>query len=308
MTGFFRFRLPTNQRLTAWLRCVTLPLLVLSSTATASNKVVYPAGEIAGDTRYRDVIELLTTALEKTRPAFGAYTCQPSQRQVPKKRVIAELASDDRSINVLWNPGSAKLEQDFLTIKIPLRKGLLGYRVMLIRKDKQAMFENVRTLQDLKTIRFGQGTGWIDNTIFQHQDLPLVEAPYPQLFAMLDADRFDAFPRGVGEILDELEMQKEKFPNLTIEKNLLLYYPFPYYFFFNKKDAALKHRVETGLKIMLKDGSFDAIFLKYHQQAIQKLDLRNRRMITLTNPDLAPDTPLNDIRLWYKPPGISTPR
>jgi hypothetical protein len=229
-----------SARLTAWLRCVTLPLLLLSSTATASNKVVYPAGEIAGDTRYRDVIELLTTALEKTRPAFGAYTCQPSQRQVPKKRVIAELASDDRSINVLWNPGSAKLEQDFLTIKIPLRKGLLGYRVMLIRKDKQAIFENVRTLQDLKTIRFGQGTGWIDNTIFQHQDLPLVEAPYPQLFAMLDADRFDAFPRVWVKFWMNWKCKKKNFPNLTIEKNLLLCLPVSVLFLLQQERRCIK--------------------------------------------------------------------
>ena len=301
VTGIFRFRLQKKTRFATWLITALLLVPALPAFASSVTTVVYPAGEIAGDTRYRDVIELLNTALEKTRPAFGPYTCQPSQRQVPKKRVMAELASNENGINVLWNPGSVKLEKEFLAIKIPLRKGLLGYRVMLIRKDKQTMFDAVRSVEDLKKIRFGQGTGWIDNAIYQHQGLPLVEAPYPQLFAMLDAERFDAFPRGIGEILDELEMQKEKLPNLAVEKNLLLYYPFPYYFFFNKKDAALKHRVETGLKMMLKDGSFDAIFIKYHQQALQKLDLRNRRVIALTNPDLSPDTPLQDNRLWYKP-------
>jgi hypothetical protein len=35
---------------------------------------------------------------------------------------------------------------------------------------------------------------------------------------MLTANRFDGFPRGIGEILTEYEKNKDRNPELTIEK------------------------------------------------------------------------------------------
>ena len=52
---------------------------------------------------------------------------------------------------------------------------------------------------------------------------------------------------------------------------------------------------------MVKDGSFEKIFLKYHGEDIRKADLKHRTLITLTNPDLPPATPLADKALWFDP-------
>lgn len=274
---------------------------VFPCASAAPDKVVYPAGEIANDTRFNDVIEMLCTALEKTRPRYGDYECVPSASVMPKIRFFAELEQRNRAINVIWNPTSKELEQRFAPIRISLRKDLLGYRVALIRKQNQAKIDTVNTAQDLKKLRFGQGLGWIDNVIYQAQGIEVVQAPYSQLIKMLSADRFDIFPRGVGEVLAEFEQNTKDNPDLAIEKNLLIYYPFPYYFFFNREDKAILERVEAGLRIMQKDGSFDAIFNKYHQASIEKLNLKERRVIRLDNPLLPKNTPPDALRAWSAP-------
>jgi hypothetical protein len=51
---------------------------------------------------------------------------------------------------------------------------------------------------------------------------------------------------------------------------------------------------------MQKDGSFDAIFNKYHQDAIEKLNLKGRNVIRLSNP-LSQRYTMNDAKLWYVP-------
>ncbi|MBC3936883.1 amino acid ABC transporter substrate-binding protein [Undibacterium rugosum] len=282
---------------------ILLAFLFAAYTAYASaiTQVTYPAGETPNDPRFNDVIEILTVALEKTRYRFGDYECHPSVIAMPKKRYLKELAQDERRINIIWSPSTHALEQEFDPIRIPLRKGLLGYRILIIRKDQQAKFDRIHNLEDLTHLKFGQGVGWVDNQIYDYHGIPVIQGPYGQLFKMLEARRFDAFPRGAGEILGEMEVQQRDHPDLTIEKNLLLYYPFPYYFFFNHQDKELRNRITLGLHIMQKDGSLDAIFLKHHKAAIDGLNLKNRRLIRLENPTLPKSAPLNDATLWYVP-------
>jgi hypothetical protein len=68
---------------------------------------------------------------------------------------------------------------------------------------------------------------WNDNAIYENYGIRVIQGKYSQLFKMLTANRFDGFPRGIGEILTEYEKNKERNPELSIEKNLLIYYPFP---------------------------------------------------------------------------------
>jgi Bacterial extracellular solute-binding proteins, family 3 len=267
-------------------------------------KVIYLSGDIPNDTRSDDVIEMLRTALEKTVPKYGPYELTQNPEIMPKNRYLLDLENGHPGISVVWNSTSEDMERRFLPIRIPLRKGLLGYRIGLINKAKQSKFDQVKTLEDLKrlSIVIGQGTGWNDNLVYEAAGITLTKGRYAQLFKMLSANRFDLFPRGVGEIYPELQQNSAENPDLVVEKNLLIIYPFPFYFFFNHKDQAIKERVEVGLRIMQKDGSFDAIFNKYHHAAIEKANLKGRRVIRLNNPLLPKNTPLDDSSLWYDPP------
>lgn len=268
--------------------------------ADAVTHVVYPASETPNDPRFADLIEIMHMALEKTRATHGPYEVGPSSSRMTEPRYMLELEQHGE-INIAWSSTSEDLEQRLLPLRIPLRKGLLGYRIAFIDKKNQDKIDRVKTLDDLKKLGIGQGIGWGDVALYEANGIKVSKARYPLLFKMVTSDRFDLFPRGIGEIFAEYEQFGKDNPDLAIEKNLLIYYPWPYYFFFNHKDQALKERIEQGVQIMLKDGSFDAIFWKYNQAAIEKAHLKGRRILRIKNHLLPKNTPLNNPALWYDP-------
>ena len=262
--------------------------------------VVYPASEMADDVRFDDLTEILRTALKKTVPEYGPYILKSSGVRMNEARYLAQLRAGE-IVNVMWSSTSVEKEKEFLTIRIPLRKGILGFRVALIAKNKQARIDEVKTVEDLRRLSVGQGVGWGDVKLYQENGIPVGQADYDSLFKMTAAGRFDLFPRGIGEIFPEYARYAAGNPDLRIEKNLLIYYPWPYYFFFNRRDAALRDRVEAGLRKMLADGSFDAIFWKYNGKAIEEANLKGRRVIRLKNDLLPKETPLDNPALWFDP-------
>lgn len=271
-----------------------------SLACAANTTVVYPADEEPNDTRFNDLKAILKTALEKTVTEFGPYELQQSKSKMNGLRYLTELEKG-REVNLVWSSTSEEKEKNFLPIRIPLRKGLLGYRISLIAKEKQAQIDQVKTLADLKKLSIGQGVGWDDVKLYEANGIKVTQAKYGNLFRMTNYGRFDLFPRGINEIFSEYASQSPENTKLAIEKNLLIYYPWPYYFFLNKRDGALKKRIEIGLRKMIKDGSFDAIFIKYNGKAIEQANFKGRRLIKINNYLLPKETPLNDASLWFHP-------
>jgi len=281
---------------------ISLLFVILTSTmAIGQTTVVYPAFESGADSRYNDLVEILKTALEKTVADYGPYTLQPSKSGMNEARSLAELRNPAGMVNIAWCGTSVQKEKTYRAVRIPLRKGILGYRVALIAKNRQADIDKIRNLHELEKVRVGQGIGWGDVAIYKTNGIKVYMAGYESLFKMVAANRVDLFPRGINEVFPEYAARRAAIPNLAVEKNLLVYYPWPYYFFFNKSDKSLAKRVETGIRKMMKDGSFDAIFMKYNRTSIIKANLKNRRIIRIKNPFLPKDTPLADASLWFDP-------
>ena len=273
--------------------------LICPAAGAAGPTVIYPAYEQPNEVRFHDLLDILQAALKITVPQFGPYALEPSRLGMNEARYMIELGKGE-SINIAWSSTSVAKEADFLPIRIPLRKGLLGYRVALIAKEKQAQIDAAKTAEDLKKLTIGQGIGWGDVNLYRSNGFTVTESSYNDLFPLTANGRVDLFPRGIGEVFGEFATHKERNPNLVIEKNLLIYYPWPYYFFFHKKDAALKNRIETGLRMMQKDGSFDALFKKHNDFAIKQANLKGRRIIRIQNGLLPPSTPM-DPALWFDP-------
>ena len=268
-------------------------------SSTSVMRIIYPADEDKDDGRFADLREILTMALEKTKAEFGPYELQSSLNFMNGRRARASL--DSGELTVIWTSTSVEKEKALLPIRIPIRKGILGYRVLLINADQQAHFDRIQKAADLKDLRIGQGTGWDDGRLYRHLGTEVVEAKYSNLFRMLRHERFDAIPLGINEAMASLQRAEGGEGRLTIEKNILIYYPWPYYFFVARHQEVLHKRLETGLRLMLKDGSLDAIFWKYNAKAIEQLNLKQRRLIRIENPLLPPETPLKDASLWYTP-------
>lgn len=279
--------------------CVLSAALLLPGPALASTMVIYPGPESPTDQRAKPYLDILRTALDKTRAQYGPYRLAPSE-PMSEARYMAALASHD--LNIGWSSTSVDKERQFIPIRIPLDKGLLGYRIALIAKPLQNKVDRVKTREDLARFTVGQGLGWGDIAIYKANGIPVQTSSYENLFRMVEAGRFDLFPRGIGEAFREYDQRAKTHPKLAVEQHLALYYPWPYYFFFNLKDKALAKRVEAGMRMMLEDGSYDALFHKHYGRDILRAKLPLRRVIRLENPLLPKSTPLQDARLWHVPP------
>jgi len=230
------------------------------------------------------------------------YKIQTSYEKYTQSKTNEELKNDG-SINVIWEASDKTMEEEFRPIRIGLYKGLLGYRILIINKKNQPKFDNIRTLDELKQLTFGQGRFWADTRILEANQFKVVKVTkYTNIFFMVDGDRFDAFPRGVLEPFSELE-KRPQLPDLAVEKNLMIVYRMPFYLFVSKNNVQLAKDLEAGLNSAIKDGSFDKTFYEdpLIQDAIKKADMKNRRIFNIDNPVLSAETPLDRTELWLDP-------
>ncbi|MDR7090866.1 substrate-binding periplasmic protein [Cellvibrio fibrivorans] len=254
---------------------------VVWASASATSSVVIRQSNITDivneDYYFYRVLEL---ALNKTDAQWGAVQISQLPYRPEDKRLRSALMQG--GVDVLWSPTSADFERQMLPVRISLLKELNNYRLLLIRKNEQPAFSAVRSIDDLRKLRGGMGAQWTDASIMEYNRLPLVKAVgYGKLFKMLAAKRFDYFSRGVYQIQSEVNFYPEL--ELQIEQELMLSYPNEVYFFVNKNNTDLAKRLETGLKIAQRDGSFDQLFnsIPRYQWGMELLKKHQRRVITL---------------------------
>lgn len=84
-------------------------------------------------------------------------------------RIIHELTRGEL-INLYWMGTSPELERRLLPVRYPLYRGLLGYRLLFIRDDRQTDFDSVRSAEDLGKFTGGQGIGWSDVAVLNGRD------------------------------------------------------------------------------------------------------------------------------------------
>ena len=270
----------------------------------ADMRLVYPQYfSILDSSREFDWI-VLRAAMEKTAPRFGPYKVVASRDPLSVPRLLQEMSRPNGAINVMARATDPELERKFQPIRIPIDRGLMGMRLLVVRKADLPRFAAVHTLNDLKRFSAGQGKGWVDPEVLSTAGISVVESPSPEtLYAMLDAGRFDFFPRALDEAAREYEDQRKARPGLAIEPTLMLRYPLPRYFF-TRRDAEgdrLAARIKAGMEAMVQDGTLAALFRQHKGRLIERAAIGKRRVIELHNPSLPPETPLQRSELWFKP-------
>lgn len=240
------------------------------------------------------VISLVELAYKKLGKEL---TVERDQTQVTQGRINEEVKNGN--LDLMWVSTNTQKEEEFLPVRIPLLKGLLGYRLMFIRENEQSKFNTIKTLDDLRTLKLGQGRTWSDTAILEANNITVVKAAKKDnLFHMLDGGRFDAFPRGASEPFSEIQHYSHL--NIAIESNLVLAYKMPFYIFVNKNNHALAADIEKGLNVAIADGSFDSVFYRNPTviDALGKARLNKRHIIELVNPTLPINTPVDRKELW----------
>lgn len=253
------------------------------------------------DTRDRYTLRLLTAALDASAARYGPYLLRKAKLGMERDRLLREMVKGEM-VNLSAQITSQEWERELVPVRIPVDKGLAGYRISLIDGRRQPQFSTIRTLEQLKRIPLGAGRQWSSATVFQRAGFNVVLGnSTPGLHSMLAADRFPHFPRGMEEALYERTQYIHAFPYLAVEESFVIYMPLPRYFFLAPGQPRLAERLEYGLHALLADGRFDRIFHEFYDGVIEQIGLRKRRVFRLDNPTLSPQTPLSRKNYWYDP-------
>lgn len=247
------------------------------------------------------IYQILKLALDKTVTDFGAYRLMPSMT-MEQKRVIFQLQQNN-SIHIANFAPDKIRESQLLPIRIPVTQGLLGYRVCLIKKGTQSKFDAIKNLKDWqnKGITIGQGKDWPDTKILQANQIPVIKSSkYTPLFNMLNQGRFDCFSRSISEVTAEIE--KYNYLELMLEKNLLLVYRLPTFFFVSQQNPELAARLKRGMQIAYEDGSIQTLIKTHYQSLFAPMNISKRIFISLENPFLSPATQnaLKSFNHWFE--------
>lgn len=277
----------------AVLRLTFLACLLVTRCALAE-VLLYPRPETMDDERGGYTFQLLQLALAK---AGSSHQVALTPHVMPQGRSIVEIAAGTGKLRIVATMTSREREEKLLPIRIPISKGLIGWRMLLVRADETELFRNVATLQDLQAFRMAQGHDWPDLSILESNGLHgAAVSSYSSLFEMLKAGRIDYLPRSVMEIWQEAARHKD----LAVEPYLLLYYPTPDYFFVNRADVELAEQIRHGLELAVADGSMDRLFYHHYGKLLRQSQLDKRRVLELKNPQLTPETPLERKELWFR--------
>lgn len=246
-------------------------------------------------------VTLLTLILNASKTQDEHIQFRFSDRQFTQWRWLAELTNDEDN-GVLWTATSQQRETLLLPIRVPIFKGLIGTRVLVVRRQDLKKFARLRTLADLRKFVAGQGASWPDTTILRTNGIRTTEGVgKDQLYKMLEAKRFDYFPRGVIEIANETDFLEEH--NLAVVPDVLINYPTAMYYFVNNNNNELAERIQRGWDVILANGEFDRFFYG-HERVIGGLSYlhSHQRIIQLVNPELPDRFPLEKTHYWFKLP------
>ncbi len=274
-------------------------MLILLSHTTLALDIRLP---ITSNYQQRDSyqIALLELLLSKLP---GPHNISVSQSTYSQSRIISALQDADADINLYWMGSSRELEATLQAIPIPIYRGLMGYRVFIIHKHKQALFDSVNGLKDLQNYLGAQGVGWSDNHILHEAGLNQYVTSYENIFRMINKGRhLDYFSRSIAEAYIEVESRSRQLPELRVEDKLLLVYPFAMFFFAARDNKKLANSLLQGFKIAYKDGSFLEFFYAHPSIRLMmaKADLQTRLKISIPNTLMTRETLEIDRKYWHE--------
>ena len=282
------------------MRFLVVSFIFFSFSTMAIDIVKFGKPRMHNDPRMPYKYEILEQALIATQDTYGAYKIEQTVPYRVPQRAILDIQSG-KEINLFMAITKPELEAKSLAIKIPLKRGVMNYRLLTINQNNQTDFARIENIEQLKMKLAGLRQGWTTSDIFRKQQFNFFEvSTLDGLFPMLASGRIDYIPLAVNDIADDLLLRKEKFTELAVEKTIALYIKSPFYIFVSPKEPILAKRIEEGLERMIADGTYKKIFYRHFGDKLKKAELNQRKVFVIENPYLPQDTKLNRAELWFE--------
>ena len=270
-------------------------LLFSVNAQSASWQITFPRPAETTSTIDEYPIQLLSLALDQTGVN---YQLKHSENSLTKGKALDRL-QDNREINIIWGMTNSQREKDLLPIRIPIFKGLIGWRLLLIRQDMAERFKYIQQLEHFIKLSPLQGRDWPDTKILQYNGFDVItERTSSGLMKMLSNAQGDFFPRSIIEVWEELA-ENDAVNRIQVQPTLGIHYPSAIYFFVNKRSVPLANLIEKGLEKAIKNGKFEALFLDHYKDYIDRSQIEKRNFYQLENTFLPEKTPLDRQELWF---------
>lgn len=245
--------------------------------------------------------KLVTAVLEACGQPYEIIPTEVDFKSV--EHLTADVKQGKLSLTILNT--DTHWEERLRPIRYPVYKGLIGWRLFLIRPEMQKQFAQIQSIDELKKMIAGQGYHWPDTTILKENGFKLREAmDFQALTNLLNNGYIDYFPRGIFEIGPEhTTLQKEggEGGKLVIEQHLALNYPAALNFFTARENEALAKALENGFKVINKNGTWDKLFQEHYAHVIAAANLSNRKIFKLERKHLPDYMKNTEPGVWYMP-------
>nr|WP_136249609.1 amino acid ABC transporter substrate-binding protein [Ningiella ruwaisensis] len=279
---------------------ISILLIFLIVKHSDACEIKHPGKQGENDARQVYPLQLLSLILKTTEEEFGKCTLV-DVGGVSQKRQISWLDQNNDELDIAWLPASEQTNEILTPIPVPIRKGLLGWRILLIHQDNLQQFESVKSLNDLNIFSAGYGSSWGDLSVMQYNFARVITSGnYDSLFEMLAHKRFDFLSRSIYEAYDETILRNTSKPEIIIAPKIALRYPQVDFFYVSKSNQALAKRIHLGMDKLIRNGKFNTLFYGFYADYIRKVNMSERLIIDLENPYLPDNVPHDDPELWFQ--------
>jgi hypothetical protein len=280
-------------------------LCIHAVSALALEQVLINHAESPDDTRYDYPRRLLARVLEVTADAYGPFVLETNGLAMTRSRALESMV-EGKLLHVMAEAPKPDWNERLLCVRIPIRKGIQGYRIFLTRNEHRDRLQAITSFDQFKALPTGSGTQWSTTRVLEEAGFNVVRGlDYEGLFGMLIRNRFVTFGRGINEVFVEYEQRQPIFKELAVDQRFLLYIPLPTYFFVSPTRPTLRDRIEKGMTALIESGEFETLFRSEFGPVIERAKLDQRILFSVPNPNLTKDDPLDVSHYWYRPEPIA---
>ncbi|AXJ00738.1 hypothetical protein CYPRO_1482 [Cyclonatronum proteinivorum] len=229
--------------------------------------------------------EVLRAVIECIPYESGYWEIEEDPSDVPGE-TEAQVFVDKTHDLLVTVGGNPKFDtKDTIVIPQPLDFGMLGSRLLIIRKEDAADFGAIRDKAGLQHKVQGIPLSWADATIFRANGFAVKEeGRVDDLLQRLAGRQFDYTTFGALEVLQLFEPEQPGLSALMIEDTLLLQYEMPLLFYVRSDRPHIAALIEKGLKVISNSGLLRDVLQKHFGGMAAKLQLGQRKKIELRNP------------------------
>lgn len=199
-------------------------------------------------------VGLLEIALEHLD---GDHSLSLLPSGVNQSRALSMIVDGKAPYNIYFSGYSPSREATLRMVPIPLTRGLLGYRLLLTKRELLPEITLLKTVAQLKErVTLGVNIGWPDMDILRHAGFQVVSG---SVIRLMQGDRVQAIPIGLHErniFLSRFNTGESDVEPYMISHNQLIAYRFDSFFYVAKEDRKRAVLIKRGLENAYASGAF----------------------------------------------------